>query len=420
MLEFKLMLNTFRTGWREYPRQFWLMFFGMLISTIGSSMIWPFLTIYISGKLHQPLVTVTTLMTLNSAVGLVMNFVAGPITDRFGRKWVLVFALIGNSVVYLIQNQASTFGGFALALCLSGAFNPMYRVASDAMMADLIPKEKRADAYSLMRMSNNVGVALGPTIGGFIAAQSYTMAFYIAAAGMFTYGMIQAFGSKETLNREMIPVDENTARPLGGGYSTIFADRSFISTILAYTFCMTGSAILWLLMAVYVKTNYGINENLYGFIPATNALMVVFLQIFVTKFTSRHNPLHMMAMGAAFYAVGVGSVFFARGFWAFWLSMVIITIGELIVVPTTTTYVANKAPSHLRGRYMSIYNLSAGVAQGIGPLAGGFVGDRFGQRNIWPAAFFIGLWSPILFMLQARRQTRAEDLPSQDQGAVQA
>jgi MFS family permease len=398
MLEFAVMLTIIRTGWREYPRQYWLMFFGMLISTIGSSMIWPFLTIYISGKLNQPLVTVTTLMTLNSLVGLVMNFVAGPITDRFGRKWVLVFALLGNSVVYLIQNQATTFSGFALALCLSGAFNPMYRVAADAMLADLIPQEKRINAYALLRMSNNLGVALGPAIGGFIAARSYSFAFYIAAIGMFIYGLLQAFGSRETLNRFPTAQDENSVRASGGGYSTIFKDRKFMTTILAFSICMTGSSILWLLMAVYLKTNFGIPENLYGFIPATNALMVVLFQLMVTRVTSRFKALPVMAAGALFYALGVGSVFFGRGFWGFWLSMVIITIGELILIPTTTTYVANQAPPHLRGRYMSIYNLSSGVAQGVGPVTGGYIGDRFGQRMIWMGGFVIGILSPMLFL----------------------
>ena len=176
-------------------------------------MIWPFLTIYISTKLEQPLMVVTTLMTLNAGVGLVMNFIVGPITDRFGRKWVLVFALLGNAAVYLIQNQASTFAGFALALSLSGAFNPMYRVASDAMLADLIPIQKRADAYSLLRMSNNLGIAIGPTIGGFIASRSYSLAFYIAAAGMLIYGILQAIGSKETLQRKALPENQISCSP---------------------------------------------------------------------------------------------------------------------------------------------------------------------------------------------------------------
>jgi MFS family permease len=401
------MFQIMRNGWREYPRQYWLMFFGMLISTIGSSMIWPFLTIYISTKLHQPLVVVTTLMTLNAAVGLVMNFIVGPITDRFGRKWVLVFALIGNALVYLIQNRASTFAGFALALCLSGAFNPMYRVASDAMMADLIPMEKRADAYSLMRMSNNLGIAIGPTIGGFIASRSYSVAFYIAAAGMLIYGILQAFGSKETLQRKEKTSNIAGAKPALGGYSIIFQDRRFLTTLVAFGFCMTASSMLWLLMAVYAKTNFGIVESLYGFIPATNALMVVLLQLPVTKLTSRRAPLPIMALGAAFYALGVGSVFLGNGFWGFWTSMVVITIGELILIPTTTTFVANHAPVDLRGRYMSMYHLTVGAAQGIGPVTGGFLGDRFGQRAIWPGGLVIGAVSPILFLnmwLKERKQ----------------
>jgi len=401
------MLQALREGWREYPRQFWLMFFGMLVSTIGSSMIWPFLMVYVSGKLDQPLSIAATLLTINSGVGLFMNFVSGPLTDKIGRKWILVIALMGNAVVFLLQNQAATFAAFALALSLSGAFNPMYRVASDAMLADLIPQEKRVNAYSLIRMSNNLGVALGPTIGGFVAAQSYSTAFYLAALGMFSYGLLLAFGAKETLPAKDSLDRTNSAKPRLGGYSTIFKDGKFLTTIGAFTFCMTGSATMWILLSVYLKTNFGIPENLYGFIPATNAIMVVLFQLAITRFTSKFNPILVMAAGALFYAIGVGSVYFGQGFWAFWLSMVIITIGELVLIPTTTTYVANLAPPDMRGRYMSIYNLSSGTAMGTGPVIGGFLSDSYGPRSTWIGGFIIGIISPVLYLLLARRQKKA-------------
>ncbi len=401
------MFNTIRSGWREYPRQFWLMFFGMLVSTIGSSMIWPFLMVYVSEKLDQPLTLAATLLTFNAGVGLVMNFVAGPLIDRIGRKWILVIALMGNAVVYILQNQATTFAAFAIALSLGGAFNPMYRVASDAMMADLIPQEKRAEAYSLLRMSNNLGVAIGPMIGGFVASRSYSTVFYIAALGMFAYSLLLAFGARETLPQK----GENKllqTNPALGGYSIIFKDRKFLTTIGAFTFCMTGSAMLWILLSVYLKNIFGISENLYGFIPATNAIMVVVFQLAVTRFTSKFNPIVVMAVGALFYAVGVGSVFFGQGFWAFWLSMVIITIGELVLIPTTTTYVANLAPSDMRGRYMSIYNLSAGTAMGTGPVIGGYLSDTFGPRSTWIGGFVVGIISPILYTMLARRRKKEQ------------
>lgn len=397
------MFSTIKNGWQEYPRQFWLMFFGMLISTIGSSMIWPFLMVYVSGKLNQPLGVASTLITMNAAVGLVMNFIAGPVIDKLGRKWVLVFALAGNAVVYMLQNQANSFAGFALALSLAGAFNPMYRVASDAMMADLIPQEKRADAYSLLRMSNNLGVAIGPTIGGFVAAQSYSTIFYIASACMLTYSIILAIGARETLPAKSIITGALVPKQKFAGYGEIFRDKKFVTTIGAFTFCMTGSAVLWVLLSVYLKNNFGIQENLYGFIPATNAIMVVLFQIAVTRYTLRFPPVMVMATGALFYAVGVGSAYFANGFWGFWTSMVILTIGELVLIPTTTTFVANLAPPDMRGRYMSIYNLSSGVAMGTGPAFGGFVNDHFGPRNIWIGAFSIGIISPLLYLMLSRR-----------------
>lgn len=400
------MLSTIRIGWREYPRQFWLMFFGMLISTIGSSMIWPFLMVYVSGRLNQPLAVASTLISMNAAVGMVMNFIAGPMTDRVGRKWVLVAALAGNAVVYMLQNQANTFLGFAFALSLAGAFNPMYRVASDAMMADLIPQEKRADAYSLLRMSNNLGVAIGPTIGGFVASHSYSTIFYIAAACMLAYSLLLAFGAKETLPAKAFSGEPTAHRQKFAGYGDIFRDKKFLTTIGAFTFCMTGSAVLWVLLAVYLKTNYGIQENLYGFIPATNAIMVVVFQIAVTRFTVKFQPVVVMAAGALFYAVGVGSVYLANGFWSFWASMVILTIGELVLIPTTTTYVANLAPPDMRGRYMSIYNLAAAVAMMIGPAVGGFTNDNLGPRNIWLVGFSIGIVSPILYLMLSRQQNR--------------
>jgi MFS family permease len=98
-----------------------------------------------------------------------------------------------------------------------------------------------------------------------------------------------------------------------------------------------------------------------------------------------------MALGSLFYAVGVGSIAFYSGFWGFWLGMVVMSAGELILVPTATTFAANKAPADMRGRYMSIYGLTQGTAQGIGPILGGLLNDHLGPRFIWLGAFVVGM-----------------------------
>jgi MFS family permease len=386
----------------EYPSQFWLLFWGLMISTIGSSMIWPFLMIYVSKKLALPVTAAATLMTINASFGLIFAFVAGPLTDRLGRKWVMVVSLAMNGVIYLLMSQAATLLHFQLLMALTGMFNPLYRIGADAMMADLIPPEKRAEAYSLLRTSNNVGVALGPAVGGFIASASYTIAFLIAATGMIFYSLLVATRAHETLPKHSHAASAGAVELLKG-YKKIAADRRFVAFVFTYTLTQVCAAMVWVLLGVYANKHYQIQENLYGFIPMTNALMVVLFQVFVTRWTKRYPALWMLALGAFFYAIGTGSVALGQGFWAFWLSMVIMTTGELICTPTATTLVANLAPADMRGRYMSVYGLTWNVAQGIGPLYGGLLSDNIGPVYAWYGGLAVGMVSVAGFIAMAQR-----------------
>ena len=371
----------------------------MLISTIGSSMIWPFLTLYVSKTLDLPLTKVASLVTMNATMGLIFSFISGSITDRLGRKWVMVISLFVNGSMYLVMSHAHTFLMFAICQCVMGAFNPLYRVGADAMMSDLIPGKKRAGAYSLMRMSNNLGVSIGPALGGFIASKSYTIAFYIAAAAMVFYSLLLTTRAKETLPPEA--ASSLQGKRILTGYGSIFRDKEFMGFALSFTFCNILASLIWVLLPVYTNQNFNISESLYGWIPTTNAIMVVIFQYAVNLVTRRHKPLWVLAAGTVFYAVGTTAVALFSGFWGFWLCMVIVTIGELVMAPTATTFTANHAPAEMRGRYMSVYNLSSSVASAIAPVLGGYLNDNLGPRTIWLGGGLIGLFSIFLFSVMA-------------------
>lgn len=393
------MLQRLRTDLaaRAYPRQFWLLFLGMLISTIGSSMIWPFLMVYSGEKLGLPLAATAGLMTVNSVMGLLTSFVGGLVVDRLGRKWVMGVSLLLNGCGYLLLSQADTLAGFAVAMAVNGAFNPLYRVGADAMLADLIAPEKRAEAYALMRMSNNVGVALGPAIGGFVAAISYTISFVAAASGLAAYGLLVLFFAAETLPRG-VP----RKREALGGYGTVLRDRRYLGFVGSYILVSMTMALIWVLLSVYTKRNFGVPENLYGWIPTTNALLVIAFQYVITLWTRKRDPLVMMALGSGFYAAAALIIAFAGGFWGFWLAMVVMTIGELVLVPTSSTYAANLAPADMRGRYMSLYGLSWPIAAGISPVTGGWLSDVYGPRSPWYGGVAAGLAAVLGFLWMRR------------------
>lgn len=370
----------------------------MMLAWTFHNMIMPFILIYAGESLHLPLTTLAGLFTIYAIAGMTTTFIGGGIADRFGRKWVIVVAFLlsaGSWLLLLRSNSMPFFVGFMI---LNGATTPLYRLAADAMMADLVPAPNRIDAYSIMRMGNNLGVALGPAIGGFIAAVSYSNSFIISGTGMFVCTVLVVFLFAETVPRGMDTL-EQTKRP-AGGYLHILKDFDFMTIVGSFTLNRISSSTLWLMLGAYLKGNFGMSERLYGFIPTTNALMVIFFQVLITRWVKRHSPGWMMALGASLYGVALLGVAVGQGFWAFWLCMVVATIGEMILVPTSTTSVAALAPEDMRGRYMSVYTLTNGVGQGVGPLLGGFLSDTFFPAATWIGGGFIGMVGAVAFMFR--------------------
>jgi MFS family permease len=406
------MLTRLRDTYNDYPRQFWLVAFGVLLSSAGSSLIWPFQLIYISRTLTLPISSVATLITISSATGLAATFIVGAIADRFGRKLIMFGAMATHGVAYILMSQAHNYIGFAIPMTIMGAAMPFYAIGSDAMMADLIPAEKRSTAFAILRMTNNAGIAIGPAIGGLIVSKSYTLAFYLAAGGMIAYSLLLLTFARETLQRQNGPSISEKKESFGG-YGRVLGDGSFVRFVSALTLGMIAPLMMWTLLAVYVNKYYGIPEYLYSWMPITNALMCVFVQYPVTMLTRRLSAKTAITLGMLVYALGVGSVAVMSSFWGFWLSMVIMSFGELILVPTGSKYVADLAPEDLRGRYMSVYWLTWGVSRSVAPMVGGYLHDAIAPQAIWWGGLAIGLTSTLsLFLLSRRPEKRPEPVPS--------
>ncbi len=382
-----------------YPRQFWILFWGMLISAASGSMVWPFLTIYMRQRLDLPLTAVTLLLSLQTSTGLISALVAGPAVDRYGRKGALVLSLAAGAVAWVAMSVVGSPVLWAILLAVNGAFNPLYRIANNSMVADLIEPGQRASAYALLRMITNLGVAVGPAIGGFITAISYTAAFGIAAMVHLAFALLILFLIAETAPEHMAPVHFQT----NGGYWSILRDRPFLTFCGLYAMSGMIYSMLMVLLPVYAKENFGVPESQYGFIMATNAAMVVLFQYAITRITERYQYLLTLTVGSLFYALGVGSVAWGWNFPTFLASMIILTIGEMIMIPTSTVLTANLAPPDMRGRYMGVYSMTWGIAFGIGPLVGGFLNDQIAPAAIWHGGLVIGLAAALGFFLMARR-----------------
>ena len=404
----KLNLNPSRFL-KKYPRQFWLLFFGMLVSTIGTSMVWPFLTIYIRQTLNVPLTTIAGLITLSSVCSLISSSFVGQLSDRFGRKSIMVFSLLVNGLTFYLFSQATTLTHFAILMAVRGLIIRLYRIAADALVADMLPPDERLEAYSFMRTANNTGIAIGPAIGGFLAATSYDIAFYIATGVLLLFCLTILFALKEPPRHEAEAKME--AKPKERKlFGPVLRDRRFVTFSSAYVLTRVASILVFSLLAVYAKENYGVPENQYGFLMTINAGMVVFFQLLVTRLTIKHRTFSTLALGALFYGVGVGSIAFGSNFTTFAISIVIMTIGELLVAPTATTTVANLAPPDMHGRYMGAFWVLVSIARAIGPMFGGLLNDNISPVSIWYGGGILALLGAVMFLGMARRQAKIAQL----------
>lgn len=413
------MISRFNDALSSYPKQFWVLFFGQLVNASGNSLVWPFMTIYVHEKLAVPLTTVGLILAANAAAGLLSQLVAGPMVDHFGRKIAMTISLGTRAIILVGLGLASSLPSFVILIVLSGFFGSMFSPGLNAMVADIIEPDKRIQAYGLIRIVANLGIAIGPAIGGFIATRSYLISFLAAAASSALYFFITLILIKET-KPAAGGSDEDSRREENRGYGYILRDYSFLLFCLTFAVMSIAYIQMMTIFPVYIKDQYQIPESRFGLIMATNAAMVVLFQYPLTRILERYQLGPVLTSGALFVALGVGSVAFFSTFPMFLLSMVIVTIGELIFAPSSTTFVANVAPEAMRGRYMGVYGMTWGLSFGLGPIAGGIINDNLGPSHVWQVMAVVGLLSAVAFLALGMKGAQEKRLSPAASGPADA
>ncbi len=386
----------------RYSPQFWLMAGGMLLSLAGTSMVWPFFPMYVSQVLGGPLSLVGLLITLQAGAGLVGTVLGGFLVDRWGRKTGMILSLLGMGVAYALLNFTSTWEEFAGTMVLGGLFAPTFRIGGDAMAADLVPPEERDEAYAILRVATNVGLALGPALGALLIVWSYRLAFTGAALVLFAYAFILWVWGQETLPND--DAHDSTA----ADFMLMVRDRRLWAFLLPVLLAWMAGSLVWVWLGVYMRDYFGLGERYYGWLVTTNAAMVMTQQFLVTRWARRLGSMRLaMVLGALLYAGAITAMAWAATFWEFWVLMVVLTVGEMLMIPTASTWVANLAPEQLRGRYMSTIALMWVLGAGsISPI-GGWLSDNVSPQAPWYAGGALALLAAVLFLFQEPPETHS-------------
>lgn len=399
-----------RAQFRNYSTNFWILILVTFVDRLGGAILFPFFTLYITSKFDVGMTTVGILFGVFSITSLVGNTIGGALTDRLGRKSMLIFGLVMSATSSLWMGLVDDLQLFFFGAVVVGLFANVGGPAQQAMVADLLPEEQRAEGFAILRITANLAVAIGPAIGGFLAAINYLYLFVTDAVTSTVVAIAIFFILPETAIILKGRKRESMAQTFGG-YSKPLTDGFFLLFMLASTLMGVVYIQMNSTLAVYLRDIHSVSERGFGWIMTLNASMVVFLQYATTRRFRGYDDFKVMASGTLLYALGFSMYGFVSDYSMFLFAMVIITIGEMMIAPVTQATVARIAPATMRGRYMAVYSYTWIVSGAIGPYLAGLIFDSavIGSQWLWYAAGLVGLVSAGLFLFLPVYEARRSD-----------
>ncbi|KAA3633318.1 MAG: MFS transporter [Calditrichaeota bacterium] len=388
---------------RQYDRNLWALSFGWFVGALGFAVAIPFISIYFHSELGLSLSQIGLFFGFMALVRSLFQLVGGEVADRYERKQLLVYTQILRAITFIgIAISIYMDWGFwaiAASLTINSIFGAMFHPAANAMVSDVLSKEKRLEGFAITRASGNLGWAAGPALGGFMAEFSYGHLFIAASIITFVSGFVFAFFlhppkinaiDERFKFKDLIAIKDDPN--LAAHSILIFVLYIVVAQLIAP-------------FSVYSVEIAGISEVELGLIYTINGLMVVSLQLLVTKLLSNFKFTSQLALGGLIYAIGYGLVGCFSTLEMFILVIMFITFGEMVMSPPSLALTSKLAPEGRMGRYMGIFGFFVASGWSFGPLYGGFILDQFKTEPVkaWILISFLGLVSAIGYLWLSRR-----------------
>ncbi|MBN1315938.1 MAG: MFS transporter [Anaerolineales bacterium] len=400
------MLDKFKNTIHEYPRSFWVLISATFIDRLGGTMIYPFFALYITQKFQVGMTEAGVLFGIFAVSGFIGSIIGGALADKYGRRSIMLFGLIFSALSSLSMGFVSQLSVFYLLAAIVGLLSDIGGPARQAMVADLLPREQQSEGFSFLRVTGNLAWILGPTIGGLLAVNSYLPLFILDAITSAITALIVYRSIQETKPESTSDQDQKSVLDTMAGYRTVGADRLYMAYLLVSILMLLVYVQMYNTLSVYLRDVHGITAREYGLLLSLDAGMVVVCQFWVSRRVKKYSPMIMMALGNTFYMVGFTLFGIVDTYLLFIVTILIITVGEMIVMPVGQALAAQFAPSDMRGRYLAIYGLAYTIPNAIGPSLAGLVLDNFNPDWVWYGAGMVSLVA-IMGFLALQRPARA-------------
>ncbi len=385
-----------------FPRQFWILVAGTFVYTGAAALGFPFEGIYMSQTLHISLTVIGVVFGLVTLAVMPFQVLGGTLTDRFGRKSMMIVAAVSAIIWFLGFAAAHNAWQVAILVAVEGAFGwPLFQTAANAMTADLLPEQQRAEAFSVLRTAMNVGVVGGPPIGGLALTlgASFRELFVAAAAGCLSFLVLVAVFLRETRPESARHPTRHLDAAGRSGWAIVFGDgrfRLFCAVALLPVFCFGMFGAMY---SIFITRFLHVSTGTWSLLLALNAAVVALLGYPVIRAVKNVDRMLLLAVSSVFVAVGLGGTAVAQPGWQLYALVCVLSVGEVLLGPVAASVVSDLAPEAIRGRYNGAWTIVWNGGASLGPAFGGWSMQTLGGRQTFGIVFFVGLAGAGLFLL---------------------
>jgi len=376
---FKKIAGLYRQAYSGLPGRAWILFTVNLVNSSGSMVLF-FLSLYLTRNLGLSPTRAGAALSLYGFGSLAGAYLGGWLADGIGSIRVQKISLGLCGVLLIALGQARVVWAiypliffFALA---AGALYP----ANATTMSRVCPADLQVKGFALNRLANNLGVTIGPAVGGLLALRDYRLLFWAdGLTSLLAAGVLVLLWKPSEVGGPVRGAKAGTSEP---GRSP-WRDGPFMLLMLIFLVWSVVFVQVLVTFPLYIRNVYGLAENRIGQLLAVNTILIVVLEMILMEKIKKQPLTRMINLSFLLLGAGLGLMPLGRGFAFAGFTVAVWTFGEMLSMPLVSALIAGRADDATRGRYMGVFSLGFSLAFIIAPAAGMAVYGRFGGEVLW-------------------------------------
>lgn len=379
------MVRAYIDAYSGLPAAIWWLSGVLLISRAGT-MVAPFLSLYLTKEIGLTKDWTGLLIGCCGAGGALGVTLGGWLSDRVGPRPVMIASLLLSGGALLILGELRTIPQLAAGLFVFTLVAESFRPANGAALAAICPAEIQSRGFGLQRLALNVGMTIGPAVGGYLAEVRYQLLFVVNAGGClaaaaFLIAAVPAFGRVSKRKADEPPLERRSG----------WRDGKFLLVMLTLFASAFVFFQLFVTLPVYFKEVYGMDEHQIGWLYATNTILIIATEMVLVSWLDQYAKLRVVAVGSVFVGAGLLMMPFGSGLAYGFATVAVWTVGEMMTAPFIASYSAGRAPQGSAGSYMGILALTFSLAHMLAPVGGLWAYEHWGPNSVWYLCGFLSV-----------------------------